>query len=740
MTVVRVQSRVAAVLFAGVAACAAGTALHGVRASQPANAFETREPNASPPELSSGELVELTEEPTPNCTLRKLKLPSGQPARVSCLQARRVAAQVRARIAVAGGHPAPAEFAEAVCGWLDPHGLWSAPPDSPAAVLIRERATALIEDIERPLADESPCFAAVAVATVIKRWVEELRQVFEAARRRTSPTSKRRAFELVSDGVFEDDPVRRPALTLTRSLAERIAAFEAHFSDSDPGPTKTAAERFLPVQSAERWSELVMAAVLRAYVSALDAHGQWAPLDEEWSLYTADAALDGGPRLWGRMVRTALGLRLISQAQPPLRNGDLVLSVAGILTAGLSVEQLEQLTRLEPVGDETVRDVVVLRSGSQRLLRVPIESRDAPTRGGAIEPEKLRYGASSVLVVPIADVPDTLGEELAALIATSAEPDDVAGILLDLRGNGGGSTDGAAGAIGVFLPGVPSFPLLRRGGSIEVQRAMVPTPAGQWRGPVAALVDGYTASAAEMIAGAIQSYGRGVLIGTRTFGKGCIQEYFDDRSGDGVLRLTTMLFSLPDGAPLQGVGLTPSLALSLPIPAEREATLAGTPPAWRGPDIRSASTIGARPWPLHHGKLGICSDPQVCAALTRLGADAKQSASQATQRRRTESINSARSQGFAKIRSAPSTLPDAASAVTTSQRGLTEPAINSSKTAASSESSSKTSLTSTLSDLPFKMSRPVKRPPDRNTSNPSRRSSEASARRTAGSASMTSTR
>src|SRR6185503_6191822 len=194
----------------------------------------------------------------------------------------------------------------------------------------------------------------------------------------------------------------------------------------------------------------------------------------------------------------------------------------------------------------------------------------------------------------------------------------IGGILLDLRGNGGGSTDGAAGAIGVFLPGVPSFPLLRRGGSIEVQRAMVPEPAGQWRGPVAVLVAGYTASAAEMIAGALQSYARGVVVGTRTFGKGCIQEYFDDRSGDGVLRLTTMVFSLPDGAPLQGVGLTPTLGLAWPIPAEREATLTGTPPAWRGPDVRAPSAIGAPPWPAHHGKIGACADREVCAALARL--------------------------------------------------------------------------------------------------------------------------
>jgi carboxyl-terminal processing protease len=738
MMVVRVRSRVAAVLLAGVAACAAGTALHGVRASNSEYGVLPREPSASLPYFSLGEVAEPRDEPR-SCAERKLKLPNGLPASVSCVQARRVAAQVRARLPVAAGSPPEREFGQAVRGWLDPHGLWSAAPDAPAGALIGDQAKALIADVERLPVDQTPCHAAIGVAAATKAWVEQLHRAFASARSRVQSTSKRRALELSSAGIFEDDPVTQPALALTRSLAERIAAFEQNFADVEPFPARTAVERFLPTLSRERWSEVVLAAVLRAYVSALDAHGQWAPFDEEWSLYADDAALDDSPRLWDRMERTALGTRLISGARAPLRNGDLVLAIEGIVTAGLSVEQLEQLAHLEPFDGETVREVVVLRGGAPKRLSVAIEPPDPPPHVAAFAAEKVGYGSSTVLVVPIAEVEDSLGEELSSLIAANAEPAKVLGILLDLRGNGGGSTDGAAGAIGVFLPGVPSFPLLRRGGSIEIQRAMVPAPVGQWRGPVAVLVDGYTASAAEMIAGALQSYGRGVVIGTRTFGKGCIQEYFDDRSGDGVLRLTTMVFSLPDGAPLQGVGLTPSLGLALPAPAEREATLAGTPPAWRGPDVRSPSAIGARPWPSHHGKLGACSDPLVCAALTRLGAGGSQRP-HATQSRRTPSINSPRSHGLDNTRSAPPSLPDPASAVTTSQRGRLGPAINSSKIATSSESISKTSLTSTWSDLPPRSSRPTERPPDKNTSNPSRRSSEASARLTAGSASITSTR
>jgi carboxyl-terminal processing protease len=193
-------------------------------------------------------------------------------------------------------------------------------------------------------------------------------------------------------------------------------------------------------------------------------------------------------------------------------------------------------------------------------------------------------------------------------------------VVLDLRGNGGGSTDGAEAAVGVFLPGYPSFPLLLRGGSVEVEHAAAPVKSDVWAGPVAVLVDGYTASAAEMIAGAIAAYSRGVLLGTRTFGKGCIQEYFDDRVGAGVLRLTTMLFALPDGSPVQGVGLTPALHLPLPTTREREAGLESSLPPWRGPDVRAPVTNSFPIWSPHGGRVGPCADPTVCVALRRLGA------------------------------------------------------------------------------------------------------------------------
>ncbi len=172
---------------------------------------------------------------------------------------------------------------------------------------------------------------------------------------------------------------------------------------------------------------------------------------------------------------------------------------------------------------------------------------------------------------------------------------------------------------GGVLPGAASFPLRRRDGSVEVHRAWAPSEEDRWSGPVAVLVDGYTASAAEMIAGALSVYERGPVVGARTFGKGCIQEYFDDRSGVGVLRLTTMVFALPDGSPLPSTGVPPDFALPLPGPTQREAALPAALPGWRGPDVRSSASPGPA-WPRAAGRLGPCGDPTVCRALRRLAA------------------------------------------------------------------------------------------------------------------------
>jgi carboxyl-terminal processing protease len=557
------------------------------------------------------------------CDARPLTLTSGGAATLRCEEARRIVAKVRARLASPAETPSAPELARQAAGWMDPHGLWSAAPDSPIRAALVANATRLVAELETEPKLGTPCAAAEEVGRVARDWAVEIRREMERARRGALGLPTERTRSLAVESVFQDDPVTRPGRALARDLGVRIGSFEARFGDT-AAAVPSAVERLAPEQSVRAWSEAVLAAAVRAYVPAVDPHGQWAPLDEEWSLYAADPALDSEPRLWGRMVRTALGVKVEEDALPPLLVGDLVLSIGGVATAGLSVEQVDQLAHLESIGGESTREVIVLRPGEgrARALSVSLEQ-EGGTGEAAVAVERVPFGGKYALVVSIPDVPDELGEDLEQLVA-DLEPGAAApaGILLDLRDNGGGSIDGAARALGLFLPGAPLFALKRRDGAIEIQKATAPSDAHVWRGPVAALVDGHTASAAEMIAGALLSYRRGAVVGARTFGKGCAQEYFDDPVGAGVLRLTTLLFALPDGAPIQRVGLAPTIVLDLPRVSERERSLERSLGPWQGPDVRAPEAIGGPEWPAHGGAVGFHADPVVRQALTRLGAAA----------------------------------------------------------------------------------------------------------------------
>jgi carboxyl-terminal processing protease len=156
---------------------------------------------------------------------------------------------------------------------------------------------------------------------------------------------------------------------------------------------------------------------VRAYVPLVDPHGDWAPFEEEWSLYADDPGLDGEPRLWREITRTAVGVRIVDGAAPPLSVGDLVLSVDGIRTAGMPLEQAEQLARLEPRADNS-RQVEVLRPDHRNIERLSVDlgvESDPSLHFPELESETVRYGDGRALEVRIPDVPDGVGQTLARI-------------------------------------------------------------------------------------------------------------------------------------------------------------------------------------------------------------------------------------------------------------------------------------------------------------------------------------
>jgi carboxyl-terminal processing protease len=454
-------------------------------------------------------------------------------------------------------------------------------------------------------------------------WMAGLTNVFDDAVQRAETVEPGVAFQTAVEPAFEDRGVARPGRELAYSLGHAVGVVGRSFGAQLSPFVRAAKDRFLPPIAPAAWSQAILAAAVRAYVPLMDPHGSWAPLDEETSLYEVDLEAEPPPRLWDHRFRTALGVKVESGAAPPIETGDLVLEVAGVPTVGLSVEQIDQLGVFDSVDPGELRRVVVLRDGESTLRTLDVTAPPEPDHGhgegGMLATDWIRYGDAEALIVTISDVPDDLGELLASTVTHARAERTPAGIILDLRGNGGGSTDGANEALGLFLPGARLFPMKRRDGVIETERAPEPPESDRWAGPVAALVDGESASAAEMIAGALGAYRRGAIAGSRTYGKGCAQEYLDDEVHVGVLRLTTLIFALPDGAPVQRVGLLPGIYLGPELVTEREAKIAHALPSWRGPDVRDPQRAFDVPWPAHHGRVGPCRDDAVCRTLRALG-------------------------------------------------------------------------------------------------------------------------
>lgn len=154
------------------------------------------------------------------------------------------------------------------------------------------------------------------------------------------------------------------------------------------------------------------------------------------------------------------------------------------------------------------------------------------------------------------------------------ESQGIDGLIIDLRNNGGGHLTEATALSGLFIDNGPVVQLRSSNGRISRLDDPDPVPRVAYSGPLAVLVNRYSASASEIFAAAIQDYKRGIIIGQRTFGKGTVQnlysldQYVRSPEGDGLGQLTLTIgkYYRVTGESTQHRGVTPDIALPSPIP------------------------------------------------------------------------------------------------------------------------------------------------------------------------------
>ncbi|HRN61712.1 MAG TPA: carboxy terminal-processing peptidase [Luteimonas sp.] len=150
--------------------------------------------------------------------------------------------------------------------------------------------------------------------------------------------------------------------------------------------------------------------------------------------------------------------------------------------------------------------------------------------------------------------------------------DKLDGVVLDLRNNGGGSLNEAIELTGLFIDKGPVVQVRESGGRVSVEGDR--NAGTTWDGPLAVLINRGSASASEIFAGAIQDYGRGLVIGETSFGKGTVQnivplDRWPANEGDryGHVKLTIAQFFLPGGSSTQNKGVVPDIAFPVTVDA-----------------------------------------------------------------------------------------------------------------------------------------------------------------------------
>jgi carboxyl-terminal processing protease len=154
-----------------------------------------------------------------------------------------------------------------------------------------------------------------------------------------------------------------------------------------------------------------------------------------------------------------------------------------------------------------------------------------------------------------------------ANLTTQIGPDKIKGFIIDLRNNPGGLLEEAVTVSDAFLE--RGEIVSTRGRNAEETQRRTAHPGDLTKGkPVVVLINGGSASASEIVAGALQDHKRATMIGTRSFGKGSVQTIIPLGSGNGALRLTTARYFTPSGRSIQAKGIVPDIEIQQDVPDE----------------------------------------------------------------------------------------------------------------------------------------------------------------------------
>lgn len=203
--------------------------------------------------------------------------------------------------------------------------------------------------------------------------------------------------------------------------------------------------------------------------------------------------------------------------------------------------------------------VLTLENSNGETNEITLERRSVDLR--PVRTRRLRSGSHTLGYLRITQFSDGVPEQVKEAL-TELQNKDIEGLVLDLRNNSGGLVSAGLAVADDFLSGGAIVETRNREGINDTIQASLQTV---YDGPMVTLVNAGTASASEILAGALQDNDRATLLGGQTFGKGLIQTLTNLSDGSG-LAVTVAGYVTPSGRDIQGEGIAPDRVLSDPEP------------------------------------------------------------------------------------------------------------------------------------------------------------------------------
>jgi carboxyl-terminal processing protease len=335
----------------------------------------------------------------------------------------------------------------------------------------------------------------------------------------------------------------------------------------------------------------LLQAATRGMVSSLDPYSAYLDRDDYDEIKISSAGEYSGVGIEVAMEDEQVVVVAPIEGSPAekagIRSGDVIVMIDGIPVNATALN--DTIERMRGKEGSTVR-IGIERDGAAEPLQFKIKRQRVELHSVKADLSEPGYG-----YVRISQFSDSTGQELLAALATLRKRNGgpLHGLVLDLRDNPGGVLEAAVAVADAFLD--KGVIVSAKGRTADSRFQMDATPGDELSGaPLVVLVNGGSASAAEIVAGALKDNHRATLMGRTTFGKGSVQTIVP-LTEDSALKLTTSLYFTPSGASINHKGIDPDIEIKRAelAPGSADAELQAALKELKQPTVNRGTALSA---------------------------------------------------------------------------------------------------------------------------------------------------